>query len=203
MEDYTPNSHKYKAQQSNNNEEERRKVERVVNGKVRTRKKNELRKFAGLLVSDKSDDVGSDILFGVVIPTFKDLISGVVDTMLYGESSRRRSKSGAGNQRTPYRNYFSHAGDDPRSVPARGVRIGYEVEEVIVDQRSEADDVLRELDDIIAEYGLARVADFYEAVGITPRYTDNKYGWTDLRNAYVDKVRSGWLIKLPKPMALN
>ena len=40
-------------------------------------------------------------------------------------------------------------------------------------------------------------------VGVSGNYTDNKYGWTDIRNASVIRVRDGYMIKLPKALPLN
>ena len=59
------------------------------------------------------------------------------------------------------------------------------------------------MDDLIETYGLVSVADFYDLVGVTGDYTDNKYGWTDLRNANVIRVRDGYMIKLPRALLLN
>ena len=47
------------------------------------------------------------------------------------------------------------------------------------------------------------MADFYDLVGMTSNYTDNKYGWYDMRSAYVQAVNGGYIIRLPKPVALN
>ena len=52
-------------------------------------------------------------------------------------------------------------------------------------------------------YQVVSVADFYDLVGVSGNYTDNKYGWTDIRNASVIRVRDGYMIKLPKALPLN
>ena len=59
------------------------------------------------------------------------------------------------------------------------------------------------MDELIATYGLVSVADLYDLVGIAGSYTDNKYGWTDIRNASVVRVRDGYVIKLPRALPLN
>ena len=60
------------------------------------------------------------------------------------------------------------------------------------------------MDELIATYGVVRVADFYELVGVTGNYTDNKYGWTDIRNASVVRARDGgYIIKLPKAFPID
>ena len=67
----------------------------------------------------------------------------------------------------------------------------------------EAEDVLERMDELIATYQVVSVADFYDLVGVSGNYTDNKYGWTDIRNASVIRVRDGYMIKLPKALPLN
>ena len=59
------------------------------------------------------------------------------------------------------------------------------------------------MEELISMYGLVSVADLYELVGITGSYTDNKYGWYDIRSASVVRVRDGYLLKFPKAIPLN
>ena len=53
------------------------------------------------------------------------------------------------------------------------------------------------------EYGTVRVADLYDLVGVTGQYTDNNYGWTNIRNAEIVRVRDGYKIKMPRALPLN
>ena len=59
------------------------------------------------------------------------------------------------------------------------------------------------MDELIDRYEVVSVADLYELVGITGNYTDNKYGWTNIRNAEVVRVRDGYVLKLPKATPIN
>ena len=63
--------------------------------------------------------------------------------------------------------------------------------------------VLNQMIDALATYNCVSVADLYDLVGMTSNYTDNKYGWYDLRTAYIQGVSGGYVIRLPKPVALN
>ena len=85
----------------------------------------------------------------------------------------------------------------------RRVRTGYDFDDIILDSRGEAEDVLSRMDELIDNYGIVSVADFYDLCGITGSYTDNKYGWTDIRSAQVVRVRDGYKIKLPRALPLN
>ena len=59
------------------------------------------------------------------------------------------------------------------------------------------------MDELLETYDIVSVADLYDLVGKTCNYTDNKYGWTNLRNAEPVRVRDGWLLKLPKAGPIN
>ena len=55
MEEYKPNSHKYKERQM---ETEGKKVEKVVKGGVKAKKKNEARKLADTFLSEDISKIG-------------------------------------------------------------------------------------------------------------------------------------------------
>ena len=61
------------------------------------------------------------------------------------------------------------------------------------------------MEDLLDQYKLVSVADLYDLVGISGDYTDNKYGWTNLRNARVERLRyeDGYILKLPKALPLD
>ena len=59
------------------------------------------------------------------------------------------------------------------------------------------------MDELMDTYGLVRVADLYDLVGITGNYTDNKYGWTNIRNAEIVRVRDGYMIKMPRAVPID
>ena len=64
--------------------------------------------------------------------------------------------------------------------------------------------VLNSLADILDQYGTVTVADFYDEAGVArPSYSGMDYGWKDIGDAYVVKVRSGWSISLPDPIKLE
>ena len=58
--DYKPNSHKYKEEQKNL-PAERKKVEKVVTGKVKTKKKSEASKLKDVFISEDVSNVKSYI----------------------------------------------------------------------------------------------------------------------------------------------
>lgn len=78
------------------------------------------------------------------------------------------------------------------------------INQVSFDSRKEAVNALNRLIDILDQYGTVTVADFYDEAGLKdPYYFNSRYGWKDIGDAYVVKVRSGWSISLPDPIKLE
>ena len=197
--EYKPNSHKYKQEQVT---KEDKKIEKVVKGTAKVKKKNELHKVADIFISEDVKNVKSYVLMDVLVPAIKKAISDIVtngiDMILYGGTGKRGS-SGAG--KISYRDYYGRK-DEPRHSDSR-TRTGYSYDDVVLDSRGEAEDVLARMDELIETYGEVSVADLYDLVGITGNYTDNKYGWTNIRNAEPVRVRDGYMLKLPKAAPLK
>ena len=195
--DYKPNSHKYKKEQQNV-PAERKKVEKVVKGKVKTKKKGELSKVKDMFISEDVSDVKSYIFMDVLIPAAKKAISDIVrdgiDMLLYGNTHRRSSSSGASY--VSYRSYSDRDRRDDRRESR--TRTGYSYDDIVLEDRGEAEEVLERMTELIDTYDVVSVADLYDLVGKPGNYTDNKYGWTNLRNAEPIRVRDGYLLKLPK-----
>ena len=199
MENYQPNSHKFKEEQR-----EKKKVEKVVNGTVKT-KPNTARKFTNIFISEDVSSVKSYIFMDVLVPAIKKAVSDIVrdgiDMLLYGESKGR--KSGTNASYVSYRSYSDRDRREDRYSSTRS-RVGYNFDDIVLESRGEAEEVLTRMDELIDTYGIVSVADLYDLVGITGNYTDNKYGWTNIRNAEPVRVRGGgYILKLPKALPIN
>lgn len=80
----------------------------------------------------------------------------------------------------------------------------YELQSVCFESQKAAQTALDDLIDIIDQYGTVTVADFYDEAGLNDSYySSTHYGWKDIGDAYVAKVRSGWSISLPDPIKLE
>lgn len=192
--EYKSNSFKSKEETTNKSEE--KKIEKIVNGKVKKKKKT---KFADIFSSEDVSNVKSYIIDDVLLPAVKrainDMVSEGIHMLLYGEKSTKSSTPGS---RVSYRSYY----DKPDSRTSRVGSPVYNYDEIILETRGEAEDVLSRMDEIIDQYGIISVADFYDLVGVSSSYTDNKYGWVDIRTAEVIRTRDGYKIKLPRAKAL-
>lgn len=199
--DYKPNSHAYKAKQQ---EAEKKRVEKVVTGPVKIKKKNEISKLADVIIAEDAKSVGSYIITDVIIPNAVDLIEDIVTKgirmLLRGESGR--STRSRDSEYVSYRK-FSDPREYDRNRNTTRTRQSYSFDRVVIDNRGEAEEVLSQMDDLIDRYGMATIADLNEALGISGEYTDNKYGWTNLSSAKVVRTREGYVLDMPRAKVLD
>lgn len=204
MEQYQPNSRKFKEEQKE--AAEKKKVEKVITGTAKIKKKSEIRKFTDVFVSEDASNVKSYIFSDVLIPAIKKLVSDIVtdgvDMILYGGTGRRDRSQ---NSKLPYISYnrFSDRRDDRRQINEPRPSVGYSFGDVTLPTYGEAQGVLSAMDDLIARYGVVSVADLYDLVGVTGNFTDNKYGWMNISNAEAVRVRDGYMLKLPKAAPID
>lgn len=205
MDEYKPNSHRFKEEQRKNEEISERKVEKIVSTPVLTKKRSGFKKFKDSLISEDANNIKTFILGDVLIPTIKKAISDIftegINIILYGDSGSRVRRSPA--EKVSYRNYYDSYNRYPSRMEPRRSYATLDYDEIILSTRVEAENVLYSLEDMLAQYGLVRVADLYDMVGVSGDPTNNAYGWTSLKNAKITRVREGYLIEMPKPMPID
>ena len=181
------------------------KVEKVIEGKVVTRKRSVFQRVGEAMTGEETGEgVLYYVLMDVFVPAAKTMISDIVsqgvDRALFGDA-RPRSRS---DRPSGYISYNRMTGGKPQfnQVTSRA-RASHDFNELIMASRGEAEDVLDGLRELIAQYKVATVADFYDLAGITSEFTDEDWGWTDLRSAMVRHTRGGYMITLPRTHALD
>lgn len=203
MDDYKPNSHKFKEEQKNSNTAIK-KADKVISGNVKVKKKNEIQKLANVFISEDIKNVKSYVLMDVLIPAIKkavsDIVTNGIDMILYGGNGPSRKNTNASY--VSYRDY-SRKDNDRFSSNRSQTKTGYNYDDIILESRGEAEEVLSRMDELIETYGIVSIADMYDLVGIKGNYTDNKYGWSNLSNAEPIRVRDGYLLKLPKALPID
>lgn len=207
--DYPSNSRKSKQKKV---EPEQPRVKKVITGNVKKRKKPLGKRFTETFLGEEDIlSVTSYLIHDILIPAAKntiyEMIVGGSAMSLFGEMRRAPGRGGgiASGSHVRYGSYYKSP--DPReqretkrSVPR------HSLDEIILDSRAEADEVLHSLADLIDEYGRATVADLYDLLGVTKNlgsFTDDKYGWKNLNSAEVRRVREGYLLDLPRPIAVD
>ena len=189
-----------------------KKVESVVSGSVVVRKPSLGKRFAGTFFGGDLKGVFGFVVLDVLVPAAKDMVADAVsqgfERMLYGEvrSTSRRPGSRPGMGRSGYTSYnrYSQVGarEDPRSLSRRS-RATFNFDEIVLESRGEALQVLDGMYDLLRKYEIVTVSDLYDLVGVSGAFTDEKYGWTEINTADVRRVRDGYLLVLPKPEPLD
>ena len=205
MENYKPNSHRSKEKQKESGAE-KKEIKKVVQGTAKVKKKGKTSKFAEMFIAEDATNVKSYIISDVLVPAAKKLVSDIVkdgiEMILYGGARRDRRSSGFRADYVSYNRYSDRRYDD-RPANDSSARTKYSYDDVILEDRGEAEEVLDAMNDVIETYGMVSVMDLYDLVGITGQYTDNKYGWTNLRNAEPVRTRDGYMLKLPRAIPLK
>lgn len=195
MENYMkPNSFKSK-EENKEPVEEKKRLEKVITGTVKTKKKSGLSKVFSGIVSEDAANIKGYIVNDVVIPSIKKGIMEIVSLIL-GERPRKTSSI----PRVSYRSYY----DEPRAREPIQTAPRYSYEGIVLDSRGEAEEVLSTLCEALEVYGFVSINDLYDTVGLTSQnYTDANYGWDDLSTARVDRTRDGFELRMPKPIPLR
>ena len=176
-----------------------KKVEKVITGEARTKKKTELEKMADAFLVEDRSKARDHIINNLLIPTIKNFIIDMITVLLKGSSSSGTSARTV--DRVSYRNYDRDY--DRNRVVASTARRAYAYDDVVLKNRGDAEMILDQMRDVIYTYGFASIADLYEFAGLKSNYTDTKYGWSDLRDADILEVRGEWLIKMPRVTPIN
>ncbi len=143
----------------------------------------------------------TDVLVPALKDTFVDMVVGGTKRMVYGmgasdyrPSSPRlvRCDNPSYSQNTNYNAMSSN-----RRVIDSTVRERHDFSKVVFLDRPAAESVLTAMNDYIQQYGVVRVKDFYEFAGITAEYTDQNWGWHDIRGSRVRSIYGGYIVELP------
>ena len=206
---YTPNSHKFREEQKQmqNATPEEKRVQPVVKTPAKT-KKNEVRKIADIFISEDIANVKNYIFMDVLVPAIKkaiyDIVTNGIDMFLYGGSGKNRNNTSS--SKVSYSKYYDQKSNNNNYRGSENVRTnnGFEYDDIIFNNRGEAEAAKQQMYDAIAKYGMVTVADLYDMAYLTAPYTSHKYGWIGLGNVEVIRTRdNGYMLKLPRAVPLD
>lgn len=200
MDDFPSNSRNQKAKIPQG--EKREKVEAVAHGKKI--QKTGLNKFVDFIIGDDSKNVFSYLWNDILVPAAKnmlfDMIRDGAEMRIFGEVRNR----GVRNRQTgTYVSYDQISRDRDRREPRTHERKLSKPDEVLIEDRAEAEEVLSRMYDYWETYGIVSLAEYYDLVGVAGDFTDNKWGWDNLKGSRILRVRDGYIVDLPKMIPLN
>lgn len=203
MAEVNPEKYKSNSYRSKAEAEEKKANEKVIKGSAKIHQKTTGEKLKETLFGEGVDNVGDYVVFDVIVPTLKEMVvnsvSDGINMLLFGETKRGRSSSR--NNRSGYVQYESYSRNRDRDS---GRRAQFDFSDIEFETRADAIDVLDAIEDTISMYDVASVSDLYEFAGITPRPTDNNYGWTSVNTAEILMKRNGsYILSMPRPKPLR
>ena len=174
---------------------------------VIVQKKSLSTKFADAFISDAAKDIGNYILMDVIVPGIKDTIMNCISMVFYGNASGRRSSYNRSSDNTSYRAFYQSEYDSygaPRRRERRDDRRRYRDEgygrdridyrNIIIRDRSAAEEIVSRLRGRIEKYGEATKSDLFELIDVSSSSVDNNWGWTNPRDIGLRRVSTGYLI---------
>lgn len=181
-----------------------KKITPVVEGSVTTKKPGLGRMFVQTFTGFDARGAMEYVVLDVLIPAAKNMVADAVsqgtERMIFGEA-RSVSRSGPkANAWTPYGKFSttpSTVKADPITM-SRQARATHNFDDIVLNNRVDAERVINGLYDLLNEYEVVSVKDLYSLLGVTSAYTDQSWGWTDLRGSDIVRITQGYLLKLPK-----
>ena len=207
---YPSNSFKDAQKQSNGTPQKKnvpasrkpKKVSPVVKGAVKTKKKSEFSKIKEMFFAQDVGSIKNYVIMDVIVPAVKkaicDTIKDSVDMLFYGKTMPRRK--GNNNGIVNFRDYAS-VSRRSFDLPARRTSSSsvYEYDGIVFESRSDAEDVLDALSEILEQYDDVTVADLFQLAGQTPNSTDSDYGWDNIATARVERLDDGmYTVVMPR-----
>lgn len=193
--------------------DEKSSVDKVVSGKVATKPKGKMQKVREQFIQS-TEETKDYIIFDVLIPSAKRMIWDTLTSMLgalLGTKTPGKTFNGGygGSSRYGYSSMYtgvqvngpskpSYMSRDRRTISQGGAIF----DDLMFETRGDAELVLEQLNEIIGRYQIVSVADLYELSGLSAPHTANKFGWTNINGARVQRVPEGYLLIMPQAQAI-
>lgn len=196
--DYPSNSNRKKEEIS----KPKKEIEKVITTDAIVHKKTLSDRFKNVFLGGEFKSSVRYISAEVLLPAFRNMIVDAttkgIERVIYGESAPKRPASTMQSRmsyNTPVDRSYSKFASPNTYTASRNRR--YDVNNIILVSKEEAETVLERLNDIIERFDVVSVADLHQLVGLPSTYVDNKWGWSSLRFADVRQIREGFLLDLP------
>jgi hypothetical protein len=212
MEQFPPNSRKERASTREPN-----RVEQVTSN-ARRRRRPVGKQFKSVFFGGDARTAVEYMVFEIAVPEIKamfvDTLSSGLERWILGDrGSRRRGMSPyaygshtnyGGISRGPMRSGPETGHPAMPRMMSRQARVRNDFGEIILDKRQDAEEVLDRMYDMLSKYNEVTVADLYALTGMQSTHVDTKWGWEDLTNAGVGRLRGGgYILNLPEPEVLK
>lgn len=206
IKDYSPNSDKHKNDQTNY-------TKPVLTGRISTKRTTNTVNKA----KERAETIKRHAIQDVLLPGLKDaawdIFSNALSVILYGESRSAPRRGRQSPSEAPFTSsiqYSSVGRYNSMQRPYLGgrstvsnVRPRPENDLGIFTNEADAYTVLDAMREIVACDGVVSVQTLFDICDQTAPYTATRYGWKDLEDARVDRVRDGWVLSFPRSLPID
>lgn len=180
------------------------------------KKKSNLDRIKEEFFGDKPDSVKNYVLYEVVIPSVKSLISsavtGGINALLYG--SGNAAPNNGGRDSAPWTSTASPRRIDYGSASRNAYRNSLarrqiQVDDITFETREEAQYAIDRMQEYIDAYGSVSVLRYYDICGVSANFAQDNYGWTSTRDMFINSYfdhesrNAAYQIVMPPAVALN
>jgi hypothetical protein len=188
-----------------------KQIIKVVTGEVIQKPESVGKKFKNIFFGGDLKTSARFVAADVMLPAFRDLLVDAIVNgakgVIYGDSRFRR-RDAEYRPRVQYSNPINRPSyrdvrdrerrpflpDQPHPYRHQN-RI--DRADVFLEKKEDAEVVVERLIDIIDQYQVASLADYYSLLGEPSSPIDNKWGWYSLNSVDIRQTRDGYCIELP------
>lgn len=203
MEQIQANSHKAKAEREikNSSIREKERPKSVIKGKVASTKTSRMRElWDECFNADRLADIWDNIIYDMVLPGIGDGLQDIIGMIFSGERRSLGSYYRRYNDKTSYSSRYGYGERSSRSRDRKRDRdelssrdVNYR--EIILTERTDAENVVDELRDMINEYGSASISNLLNLVNLPSNYVQDDWGWRNPNDIGVRRIPGkGYLI---------
>lgn len=176
-------------------EEKPDKTERPT-GIVRARKVSTVKEIFAALFPEGLSGIKEHLIWDLFVPRAQEFMHSSWDDLgnVIFQGNKPRSQNGS------YTSYDTAYRRQNRRPVNRAM---YDYQEVVWSTRSEAERLLRLLNDILRKYSVVTLLDYNDEVGNETNPGQSNYGWISLNTAHVERTYDGWVVVLPRPVEID
>lgn len=210
MEQYPSNTLKERNKPQGQQQKPKPELKCVVSGKSKPVPKSIWSKvFVG--IKPTSGQTMKEFIFDeIVTPLIQravvEGVTGAINFLVKGDAyADRKDIQKFGKSYINYNGISSGKPNGGNNYVYSGKNTGMDIENVWFESRADAQRVLDEMNGAIAQYDILTVNGFYDIIGRTSIIdpSNERFGWSDLRNTYVTASRGGWVLHLPRPLPID
>ena len=198
---------KYPSNSENNRKMSNKHLTAVTNGKMKKDSWSE--KIVNAFLPCERENLGEWLVFDMLIPMTKNVVSDVIKGMLNswtGGNSSKWADNSSFESRNSYSSYYDRTNKQSAIKQQRNrPNTHYGSTKVFwVPSREAAEDVMKRMEGTIDEFQMITVADTCDLIGVSANYTDTSWGWETMRGArYVAAEGGGVNIIMPSPRQID